>query len=72
MSIELRQSNENDLFGFIETVSGESFTTLEVDCYGLMDGNGIAKMQDISKISMDSFGDLKFKILFEMNLKDSK
>ena len=69
VGIELNNSGVVNMMGFIEELSDEYITTLELDIDGSTIGNGQARISDINKISIDAFKHQKHKILFETNSK---
>ncbi|MCL2062247.1 MAG: hypothetical protein FWH03_06465 [Firmicutes bacterium] len=69
VGIELRDSDSIDLFGFIESISDDYVTTLEITTDGYPDGNGQCRFFEITKVSMNANKHRKYKLLFEINSK---
>lgn len=54
VSIELLESGENDVVGFVEDVESGILKVKQVDSYGMIDGHSFIYLDDISQISLDS------------------
>lgn len=54
ISLELLNSEENDVVGFVENIDGDLCTIKQIDLYGQVDGYSYISMNDITQISYDS------------------
>jgi len=72
VGISLKNSGVLNLLGFVETITKESITTLEIGNDGEVEGNGLAKIDDIDYIGVDMYRHQKNKILFSMNKQKGK
>lgn len=65
VTIELLDSGNDDIIGFIDKIEDGFCYINQVTEYGKADGNSLISLKDITQISFDSKSERKIKILFE-------